>query len=323
MKLASTITKLLTALLALYSYAPLASAIDHSNCESIGNLGLDNLDRYDYSVDMEIDENCSYALSIKFKHDITLPVPTEPAVQCNPAVQPPVHAIEDGLPYYAFRWAYERVPKSIKKATGIDHISIDFNPCGHPPMDVFTIPHYDFHIYLVDPEYRACMTCDLVPFAPVCDLEHQTTSNGRGFLNVNTVSFGPDAGKPSNMPDNFVVGDMVPLMGGHGWDVSNQPNATDPWVEPVWVMGPYAGTIVDYEPMFPHTFVTGDTSNSYEESLTYVGQTIKELPTSYKLDYDASSKYATLTLHGRSAVCKKDTKAPKGKSPKVKKARKA
>ena len=125
------------------------------------------------------------------------------------------------------------------------------------------------------------------------------------------------------MPENFVVGegDMVPLMGGHGWDVSNQPNAN--WVEPVWLMGPYDGTIVHYETMFPLTFVTGDTSNSYEESLTYVGQTIKELPTSYKLDYDASSKYATLTLHGRSAVCKKKTKAPKGKTPKVKKARKA
>jgi len=166
--------------LALYSYAPLASAIDHSNCESIGNLGLDNLDRFDYSVDMDIDENCSYVLSFKFKHDSALPVPTE-ADHCNPAVQPPVMA-SDGLPYYAFRWAYESVPKSIKKATGIDHLSIDFNPCGHPPMDVFTNPHYDLHIYLVDPKYRACMTCDLAPFAPVCNPAPgaQTTSNGRG-----------------------------------------------------------------------------------------------------------------------------------------------
>jgi len=166
--------------LALYSYTPLASAIDHSNCDSIGDVGLDNLDRFDYSVDMDIDidENCSFAVSIKFKHDSTLPVPTE-ADQCDPTVQPPEMA-SDGLPYYAFRWAYKRVPKSIKKAAGIDHITIDFNPCGHPPFNVFTIPHYDVHIYLVDPEYRACMTCDLVQSAPVCDPEKQTTSNGRG-----------------------------------------------------------------------------------------------------------------------------------------------
>jgi len=154
--------------LALYSYAPLlASAIDPSNCEPIENVGLDNLDRYDYSVNMEIDDNCSFAVSIKFKHDITLPVPTEPE-HCAPGATPPP------------RSAYKRVSKPIKEATGIDHISIDFNPCGHPPVDVFTIPHYDLHIYLVDPESRACMTCDLFPYAPVCDPENQTTSNGRG-----------------------------------------------------------------------------------------------------------------------------------------------
>ena len=73
-------------------------------------------------------------------------------------------------------------------------------------------------------------------------------------------------------------------MGGNGWDVSKQPNANEGrpwWVEPFWVMVSYAVTIVDYEPMLPLNFVTDDTSNSYEEeSLTYLGQTIKELPTS-------------------------------------------
>ena len=119
---------------------------------------------------------------VKFKHDDTLPLPDDPAGQCDPTIVPPKIASTDGLPYYAGRWAYQTVPKYIKKAAGIDHISIDFNPCGHPPFNVFTVPHYDFHIYKVDPEYRTCMTCVQPIGAPICDPspDAQTTSNGLG-----------------------------------------------------------------------------------------------------------------------------------------------
>ena len=156
----------------------LVGAIDENNCESKENLGENNLDRYNYSLSIDIDNECSYSLSFKLKHDPTLPIPSEPS-QCDPSNTPPVIA-PDGLPYFAFRWAYKSVPKYIKEATGIDHISIDWNPCGHPPMDVFTTPHYDFHIFLVDPQYRTCMTCDKIPGAPVCNPENQSTLNGKG-----------------------------------------------------------------------------------------------------------------------------------------------
>jgi len=70
---------------------------------------------------------------------------------------------------HAGRWGYQTVPMRIKMAAGIDHISIDFNPCGHPPFNAFTVPHYDVHIYKVDPEYRACMTCMKPIGVPICD----------------------------------------------------------------------------------------------------------------------------------------------------------
>ena len=167
-------------------YAPQAHAtpasIDMANCDPIRNLGVSNLDRFEYSVDMDINESCEYTVQMKFKHDDTLPLPDDPAGQCDPTIVPPKIASTDGLPYYAGRWAYQTVPKYIKKAAGIDHISIDFNPCGHPPFNVFTVPHYDFHIYKVDPEYRTCMTCVQPIGAPICDPspDAQTTSNGLG-----------------------------------------------------------------------------------------------------------------------------------------------
>mmetsp|Transcript_2103 Transcript_2103/g.3094 ORF Transcript_2103/g.3094 Transcript_2103/m.3094 type:complete len:340 (-) Transcript_2103:195-1214(-) len=276
------------------------------NCEPVANLGSTNVDRYDYSLSMDVDDQCAYSLSFQMKHDPNLPVATDPFSQCDPSIAPPAIA-SDGLPYFALRWAWESVPAYVKKATGIDHISVDFNPCGHPPFGVFTVPHYDFHIYLVDPDYRSCMTCDKIPGTPICNPEAQTTPNGKGFFNVNTIISGPDAGKPANMPDGFHVGigDFVPLMGGHAWDMENQPNAAagKPWVDPVWVMGPYDGTIVDYEPMIPLSFMTGTGDKYYEESLTYVGQSINALPTKFSASYDGTSGYLTVTMEGQSDGC--------------------
>lgn len=62
------------------------------------------------------------------------------------------------------------------------------------------------------------------------------------------------------MPAGFTVDStaMIPLMGGHAWNFADQPSDSNSWAEPVWVMGPYDGDIVDYEPMFPLSFVTGD-----------------------------------------------------------------
>jgi len=118
------------------------------------------------------------------------------------------------------------------------------------------------------------------------------------------------------MPDNFVVGigDFIPLMGGHAWDVATQPDLSiAPWVDPVWIMGPYDGTIVDYEPMVPLSFVSGQEDKYYEESLTYVGQTINELPGMYSVSYDAASGYATVKLEGKSAICTLPKKSKKSK----------
>lgn len=298
------ISTLAIASLALAGYAPLAHAsIDMSNCAPIESIGVSNLDRFDYSVDMDANESCEYTLQMKFKHDDTLPLPDNPGVQCDPTHSPTAIA-SDGLPYFAARWAYQTVPKHIKEAAGIDHISIDFNPCGHPPVGVFTAPHYDFHFYKVDPEYRACMTCETPIGAPICNPapSAQTTSNGLGFFNVNTVL---GSGALSNMPAGFEIGmgDMIPLMGGHAWNFTNQPSNASEWEDPVWVMGPYDGSIVYYEPMVPYSFVSGDTEKTYEEDLTYEGQTVKELPTMYTVVYDATSQFTTITLKGASLDC--------------------
>ena len=95
----------------------------------------------------------------------------------------------DGIPYYGDRWFYQTVPNDIKEVTGIDHVSIDWNSCGHPPLNIFGAPLYDFHLYRETPEFRTCMTCTPVPGDIICDPTPgtQTTPNGLGEYGSNYV----------------------------------------------------------------------------------------------------------------------------------------
>lgn len=44
--------------------------------------------------------------------------------------------------------------KRAKDLTPFDHIGINWNPMGHPPQDIFTVPHFDFHFYMMPLDAR-------------------------------------------------------------------------------------------------------------------------------------------------------------------------
>jgi hypothetical protein len=299
--------KTAASLLLLSSNLVVAEQVVDENCVPIEQLGTPSLERFDFSISMEVDDACGYEVKIVFKHDEALPLPTNPPAQCDPTIVPPEFA-DDGLPYFGFRWFYEAVPADVQEVTGIDHISIDWNACGHPPVEKFGAPHYDLHIYTESPEFRTCMTCVTPPGAPICDPTPgaQTTPNGEAFFNVAVAS--PDAlerafdplSQPANMPADFAVAmdAFVPTMGGHGWNPEHEPPSFLEWVNPVWIMGPYDGGIIDYEPMIPFAFMSGDEDKEFMESLSYEGQTIMELPSSYKVEYNATTKEVCITLTG-------------------------
>jgi len=305
-----------TAALLFFRSLSLTTATDEA-CAPISDLGTPNVDRFDASTSMDIDENCEFTWKLSFKHDKSVPLPSDPPAQCDPSIVPPQIA-PDELPYFAFRWFYEKVSEDIKKVTGIDHISIDWNPCGHPPVNVFGMPHYDIHIYLVTPEFRTCMTCTQPPGAPVCTPapEAQSTARGLDFFNVTTLATTSTvrsaANQPINMPPGFIYGPEhnIPLMGGHAWNHNQEPASGLEWVDPIWLMSPYAGTIINYEPMIPLNFVTGDSDKEFIENLSYEGQTIGALPSMYSVKYDSKTEFTTLTLKGTSndkSYCEKES----------------
>lgn len=239
--------------------------------EMLGTSGDEIKERFNYSVQMsEDDEACTYSLQVSFKHDEQQPIPDDPSVQCNAMAGPPA-VDSNGIPYLKHRSWYISFEDDIKEATGFDHVDLSFNPCGHPPLGAFTIPHYDLHFYRMTPYERTCMTCVLDLPSPACDVSPgtQTSDSGRGkymrkcrvhmffdlfflnkctflskaYFNVKKV-FGTD--DYSNMPKGFVVDDsaFVMMMGGHAWQGDQTPSPDNPWINPIYILGTYDGNIV-------------------------------------------------------------------------------
>lgn len=110
--------------------------------------------------------------------------------------------------------------------TPFDHLTVDWNPHGHPPEDIFTVPHFDFHFYMIPVEERM-----QIPFAP-------TTPVPAGY-----------------MPDGWMADPVsIPMMGTHWSDQSVAPGT----FQATMIYGSYAGEVTFVEPMITLEELTTD-----------------------------------------------------------------
>jgi len=270
------------------------------DCASIDLVGTPSWEKHDVNVTMTLVDDV-YTLRVDFTHDEELPIPTNFSTQCDKDLG---EIASDGLKYTEGRWSYETVSERITRVTGIKHISIDFNPCGHPPADVFAATHYDVHFYRISPEYRTCMQCITFPGAPLCNFipDGQAGSeSGQAFFEGDLVD-GTD--QPKNMPAGYQLlpQNGVNLMGLHAWNPDVTPDSPQAWTEPVWIMGNYARDPLFYEPMIPYVFMSGSSDNEFEATKTYEGQTYKELPYNTKFKYDGTTGVTSVILEGESKI---------------------
>ena len=209
-----------------------------------------------YSLSHSISVNkatCDYIGVIKFNTpNANLPFP-----DCLTAGPPPPDT--KAPPSYKFSTEFY-------KATGFDHLGMDWQPCGHPAIENFGKPHFDFHLYRITSAQRDLMSCDIITGAPICAFpggpppDAQSTFAGKKFFAVGKVTAGSDDGNIANMPELFTVdlGSAVPHSGIHVYDIGGAVDV-DQWTDPVLIIGSYDSQIVNWEPMFPYTFVSGDT----------------------------------------------------------------
>lgn len=116
------------------------------------------------------------------------------------------------------------LPMDVKVAP-YDHIDFNWNPAGHPPMNIYTTPHFDLHFYMICEQDQAKIEGRMPPYMdPAPDLKY--------------------------FPEAYVQGPGVePMMGSHWVDVLSPEFNGKPFTRTM-IRGSHSGKVIFVEPMF-------------------------------------------------------------------------
>jgi hypothetical protein len=176
--------------------------------------------------------------------------------------------------------------------TGYDHVMLDWNPNGHEPDHVYTLPHFDFHFYNVaaaevmailpsDPQYAT--KAALLPAAQYVPTGYVAAS----VLGATTAAAA-----------------AVPMMGLHWLDPASpelqRPPAGKTFTE-TFIYGSWNGKFTFLEPMITKAFMES-LQNTVGMSRTIPVaaqvQAAGYYPSSYSIRYDAAAKEYHISLDG-------------------------
>ena len=219
-----------------------------------------------------------YRFKLVFQSDSNLPLASNIS-DCNP-LKPKL--AEDGLPYLVARSYFIQFPTVIDKKLGFKSFSADWMACGHPPLGVFTVAHYDLHFYYINETERNQILCDESPPSPIC------LSNPLFFLPLkNNIAVGFEADALSG----------VIRQGQHWYNPKTLPKKGEIWNHPKTVMGSYDGELTFWEPMVPLAFKG---AGKWKKQLKYINQTEIRLPELYSVNWNTSD-YLTIILEGKTS----------------------
>ncbi|MCB1671054.1 MAG: DUF5602 domain-containing protein [Gammaproteobacteria bacterium] len=169
-------------------------------------------------------------------------------------VEIPLAAIESAPATTEMTWppataAAIHYPQPVQAATGLQHMTINWESMGHPPLPFLT-PHFDFHFYLTDPEQRTAIDC-------LNNRKPELMPPGYGL---------PDLALPPEMAaltgTDELIGVCVPQMGMHAFRLS-ETEGTEPFSATL-LIGYYDGNPLFFEPMVSRAFLLGRHSFSLE-----------------------------------------------------------
>jgi hypothetical protein len=149
-----------------------------------------------------------------------------------------------------------------------DHLALDWNPQGHPPPMVYTVPHFDFHFYMITPAAQMA------------------------------IGGGPDE---VAVPDQYVPQDYasqvesVPMMGVHWADTLAAEYHGQPF-DHTFIYGFHQGQMIFVEPMVTQAFLQGSTDFSGHVKQPAAFQTSGSYPTAYSVTHDAEHHTVTISL---------------------------
>lgn len=169
--------------------------------------------------------------------------------------------------------SYEMILPSQASKTPFNHIVIDWNPAGHEPAPIYTIPHFDFHLYMISKEERA----NIPPY------EVDST----GFKKYPSADY---------LPSNYInPGGGVPEMGTHWIDMNTPELHGNPFTL-TFIYGTYNGQVNFIEPMITYNYLKSLTD--YNQTVPRAAKVAKSgyYPTRYRITH-ANGAY-TVSFEG-------------------------
>lgn len=158
--------------------------------------------------------------------------------------------------------------------TGYDHVGLNWNPAGHIPTGIYSVPHFDVHFYLVTRAER-----DAVTFQGTAATASLTP---------------PDS---ALVPEGYVIppDSAVEGMGHHGVDTKSHEFHGEPF-DHTFLYGYYGRRLIFVEPMVtleflkkkPDVTVPVRTPRSYSIAAHY--------PTQYRIGFDPGRDEYTISI---------------------------
>ena len=162
--------------------------------------------------------------------------------------------------------------------TGYSGVMIDWNPKGHPPAHVYTVPHFDFHFYAI-------------PHKAITEIKF--TGPNDPAIQVSDKALLP--------PDYQVIPDTaVPMMGVHAIDMTAPELHGKPFTE-TFIYGYDNGKLIFLEPMVTQAFLQSKPSATMPVKTPAKYSEPGYYPTSYTVRYDAKADRYLIQLAGLKA----------------------
>lgn len=177
-------------------------------------------------------------------------------------------------------------------STGYNHVMLDWNPQGHEPDHVYTLPHFDFHFFRITETERDSIMPNNPAFAIKAAL-------------LPPPEFVPPGYRAAHlMAGVSAVAAAKPMMGMHWRDTSSpelQPPPANHMFTETFIYGSYNGKFIFVEPMITKTFMEslkGTAGMSRTVSTAGAVQTPGYYPNAYSIRYDVGSKQYHIALNG-------------------------
>jgi hypothetical protein len=151
------------------------------------------------------------------------------------------------------------------------HALVDWNPQGHEPDPLYTVPHFDFHFYIIPNEEREAIgPNDLAQFANAPDLKY--------------------------IPDHyFQIPGGVPQMGAHWADLLSPEFSGSPFTK-TFILGTYDGKVIFWEPMITRAYLLTQPDEFVTVRQPQAFQTDGYYATGYNIVYSEKPKEFTVSL---------------------------